>query len=99
MSLLKIATIFLILIASSVLCSLSIELLPVIEDPVLLQFGVSIELQNINYFCDSLQVARDYSPGASIEDLCEGADSGLKKSFQENLSIHFMFQGHLTAHL
>ncbi|WP_407656340.1 DUF6305 family protein [Mesotoga prima] len=74
MSLLKIATIFLILIASSVLCSLSIEPLPVIEDPVLFTvWGESIELQNINYFCDSLQVARDYSPGASIEDLCEGA--------------------------
>lgn len=74
MSLLKIATILLILVANTILCSLSVEPLPVIEDPVLITvWGESIELQNINYFCDSLQVARDYSPGANVEDLKKGA--------------------------
>ncbi len=74
MALLKIATVILILFAGSILCSLTVEPLPVIEDPLLMTvWGESIELLNINYFCDSLQIARDYSPAAKVEDLNSGA--------------------------
>jgi len=94
MAFLKIATVMLILFTGSILCSLTVEPLPTIEDPLLMTvWGESIELQNINYFCDSLQIARDYSPAAKIEDLNSGAGFRIGKELPDEVFHPFYVSG------
>jgi hypothetical protein len=94
MALLKIATVILILFAGSILCSLTVEPLPVIEDPLLMTvWGESIELLNINYFCDSLQIARDYSRFATVEDLSSGAGFRIGRELPDEFFHPFFVSG------
>ncbi len=94
MALLKIATVTLILLVCSILCSLTVEPLPAIEDPLLMTvWGESMELLNINYFCDSLQIARDYSPAAKIEDLNSGAGFRIGRELPEEIFHPFYVFG------
>jgi hypothetical protein len=54
-------------------------------------WGESMELLNINYFCDSLQIARDYSPTAKIEDLNSGAGFRIGESYRKRFFIPSTF--------
>ena len=54
------------------------EVLPPILDPVLMTVcGSSVELSSVNYFCETLFIARDYSKTVTLEDAKKGAGFGV----------------------
>jgi len=56
-------------------------------------WGESIELQNINYFCDNLQIARDYSRFATVEDLSSGAGFRIGRELPDEVFHPFYVSG------
>ncbi len=70
------------------------DVLPPMEDPMLMTvWGESQELNTVNYFCGTLFIARDYSPGATLEQMKMGAGFGKAKESEGDIFYHFYTAG------
>ena len=64
------------------------------EDPMLMTvWGESQELNTVNYFCGTLFIARDYSPGATLEQMKMGAGLGKVEESEGDIFYHFYTPG------
>ncbi|SSC12353.1 conserved protein of unknown function [Mesotoga infera] len=70
------------------------DVLPPMEDPMLMTvWGESQEIDTVNYFCSNLFIARDYVPGATLEQMKMGASFGKAKESEGDIFYHFYTPG------
>ena len=74
----SVAFLLLVIVSTFLYAIIPAEFLPPILDPVLMTvWGSSVELSSVNYFCEILFIARDYSKTVTLEDAKKGAGFGI----------------------